>query len=51
MKVSTEEIIKQMEQFQTGQNLIFSFPAVYGGGKAIIGLNPRYPAKGKKSMC
>ena len=48
MKVSTEEIIKQMEQFQTGQNLTFSFPAVFGGGRAIIGLNPQYPAKGEK---
>ena len=48
MKVSTEEIIKQMEQFQNGQTLTFSFPAVFGGGRAIIGLNPQYPAKGEK---
>ncbi len=48
MKVSTEEIIKQMEEFQNGQNLTFSFPAVFGGGKAIIALNPQYPAKGEK---
>ncbi len=48
MKASTEEIIKQMEQFQNGQNLTFSFPAVFGGGRAIIGLNPQYPAKGEK---
>lgn len=48
MKVSTEEIIKQMEQFQTGQSLTFSFPAVFGGGKAIIALNPKYPGKGEK---
>jgi len=48
MKVSIEEILKQMEQFQNGQNLTFSFPAVFGGGRAIIGLNPRYPAKGEK---
>ncbi len=48
MKVSTEDIIKQMEQFQDGQNLTFSFPSVFGGGKAIIRLNPQYPAKGEK---
>ncbi len=48
MKVSTEDIIKQMEQLQTGQRLTFIFPAVFGGGKAIIGLNPKYPAKGEK---
>jgi len=48
MKVTIEEIIKQMEQFQTGQSLTFSFPAVFGGGVAIIGLNPQYPAKGEQ---
>ncbi len=48
MKVSTDEIVKQMEQLQTGQSLIFSFPAVFGGGKAIIGLNRQYPAKKEK---
>ncbi len=48
MKISAEEIIKQMEQFQTGQYLTFSFPATFGGGKAIIGLNPQYPGKGQK---
>ena len=48
MKVGTDEIIKQMEQFQTGQKLTFTFPPVFGGGKAIIGLNPQYPAKGEK---
>lgn len=48
MKLSTQEIIKQMEQFQNGQSLTFTFPAVFGGGVAIIGLNPQYPAKGEK---
>jgi len=48
MKLSTQEIIKQMEQFQNGQSLTFSFPAAFGGGVAIIGLNPQYPANGGK---
>ncbi len=48
MKVSTEEIMKQMEQFENGQNMKFSFPPVFGGGKAIVALNPQYPAKGEK---
>ncbi len=48
MKVSTEDIVKQMEQFQDGQNLTFSFPPVFGGGKAVVRLNPQYPAKGEK---
>ncbi len=48
MKTSVEEIINQMEQFQNGQNLTFRFPPVFGGGVAIIRLNPQYPAKGEK---
>ncbi len=49
MKVSTEEIIKQVEQFQDGQHLTFRFPPVFGGGIAIIGVNPQFPDKrGKK---
>ncbi len=48
MKVSTEDIIKQIEQLQTGQSLIFIFPATFGGGRAIIGLNPKYPTKGER---
>ncbi len=48
MKVSKEEIIKQAGQLQTGQNLTFSFPADFGGGRALIGLNPQYPGKGQK---
>lgn len=48
MKISTEEIIKQVEQFQDGQKLTFRFPPVFGGGIATIRLNPQYPAKGEK---
>ncbi len=45
MKISTEEIIKRVEQFQDGQRLTFRFPPVFGGGIAIIGMNPQFPAK------
>ena len=48
MKVNTEEIVKQMEQFQNGQHLTFRFPPVFGSGIAIIGVNPQFPAKGEK---
>ena len=49
MKISTEEIIKQMEQLQNGRSLTFKFPPVFGGGIALIGLNPEYlDNKGKK---
>jgi len=48
MKISTEEIIKQMEQLQNGRTLAFKFPPVFGGGVALIGLNPQYPDNGGK---
>ncbi len=49
MRISTEDIIKEMEQLQNGRNLIFRFPPVFGGGVALVGLNPEYPDnKGKK---
>ena len=48
MKISTEEIITQMEQLQNGRSLTFRFPPVFGGGMALIGLNPQYPDNGGK---
>lgn len=48
MKISTQEIIKQMEQLQNGQSLTFSFPAVFGGGVAIIQLDSQNPTNGAK---
>lgn len=49
MKISTQEIIEQMEQLQNGRSLTFRFPVVFGGGVALIGLNPEYPDnRGKK---
>ncbi len=45
MKLSREEIMKRMEQLKDGETLKFNIPEIFGGGMAIIGLNP---AKGGK---
>jgi hypothetical protein len=48
MKLSKDEIIKRMEQFKEGESLKFNIPATFGGGTAIIGLNPNQSEKGGK---
>ncbi len=50
MKISTEEIIKEMEHLQNGRSLIFKFPPVFGGGVALIGLNSDPENRGKKYL-
>ncbi len=50
MKISTQEIIVQMEQLQNGLSLIFKFPPVFGGGVALIGLNSEPDNRGKKYL-
>jgi hypothetical protein len=37
-----------MEQFKDRESLKFTFPEVFGGGIALIELNPRFPEKGQK---
>jgi hypothetical protein len=48
MKLKKDEIIKKMEQFKDGELLKFNIPTVFGGGTAIIGLNPKGSEKGGK---
>jgi hypothetical protein len=48
MKLSRDEIIKRMEQFKEGEFLKFNIPVTFGGGIAIIGLNPNHSEKGGK---
>ncbi len=50
MKITTQEIIEQMEQLQNGRNLIFKFPPVFGGGVALVGLNSDPDNRGKKYL-
>ncbi len=46
MKLSRQEIMSRMEQLKDGETLKFNIPEIFGGGFAIIGLNP---AKGGKN--
>jgi hypothetical protein len=48
MKLTSEEIMEQMEQFKKGEALKFTIPEIFGGGIAIVTLNPDYPGEGKK---
>jgi len=46
MKLSREEIINRMGQLKDEESLKFSIPEIFGGGMAIIGLNPKRSEKG-----
>ncbi|NWG03364.1 MAG: hypothetical protein HXY44_10980, partial [Syntrophaceae bacterium] len=48
MKQSREEIISRMEQLKDGESLKFNIPEIFGGGVAIIELNPKRSEKGGK---
>jgi hypothetical protein len=45
MKLSQDEIIERMEQLKDGETLKFNIPEIFGGGIAIIGLNPKQGGK------
>jgi len=48
-KISPKEaIINKIEQLTPGQALRYKLPETYGGGLAVIELNPQYPQKGKR---
>jgi len=48
MKLRKDEIIKRMEQFKDGETIKFNIPPTFGGGLAVIGLNPKRSEKGGK---
>jgi hypothetical protein len=45
MKLSREEIINRMQRLKDGESLKFNIPEIFGGGMAIIGLNPQKGGK------
>ncbi|GAI59065.1 unnamed protein product [marine sediment metagenome] len=45
---SPKEVITQIEQLTLGQALSYRLLETYGGGLAVIELNPQYPKKGRK---
>ena len=48
MKLKKDEIMRKMDEFKDGETLKFTIPATFGGGIAIIGLNPSRSGKGGK---
>jgi hypothetical protein len=48
MKLSKDEIIRKMEELKDGETMKFTIPATFGGGMAVIELNPNYPKAGGK---
>ena len=47
-KLSPKEIMSnQFEQLGPGQCLSYRLPETYGGGLAVVELNPQYPTKGR----
>ena len=48
MKLSWKEILNKMEQINDGQTLKFNIPATFGGGMAIIELDPKSPSAERK---
>jgi hypothetical protein len=48
MKLKKDEITKKIEEFKDGETLKFTIPATFGGGIAVVGLNPNRSEKGRK---
>ena len=48
MKMGKKEIVGRMNQLKDGDMLRFLLHPTFGGGMAIIRLNPNHPAKGQK---
>ena len=48
-KLSPKDVMRQqIEQLSAEEVLRYKLPDTYGGGLAIVELNPKYPKKGKK---
>jgi hypothetical protein len=50
MKLGWKEIAAQMERFNDSQTMAFRIPEIFGGGFAVVALNPLYPAKEEKKF-
>ena len=48
MRLSREEIIAVMEQLKKEEVIRFTLPEIFGGGVAVIGLNPKPLGKKEK---
>jgi hypothetical protein len=50
MRLDQDEIVEMMEQLKKEDVLKFTMPEIFGGGVAIIGLNPNPPGKDQKKF-
>ena len=50
MRLSREEIIEVMEQLKKEEVIKFTLPEIFGGGVAVIGLNPGPLGKKEKKI-
>lgn len=48
MKLSRNEIMQKMAQLKEGDVLRFAIPEIFGGGVAIISLNPNFSKQAEK---
>jgi len=48
--LNKKDIIQMMEQLTGEQKLVFKLPDTYGGGAAVLELNPLYPQKKQKKF-
>ena len=48
MRLDRNEIVEMMEQLKKEEVLKFTLPEIFGGGVAVIGLNPKPSGKVEK---
>ena len=48
--LSKKDVIQMMERLTGEQKLVFKLPETYGGGAAVLELNPLYPQKKQKKF-
>ena len=48
MKLDIYDIVEVMEQLKEEEVIRFTIPEIFGGGVAVVGLNPKPPRKEQK---
>ena len=48
MRLDQDEIVEIMEQLKKEDVIKFTLPEIFGGGVAVVGLNPNPPGKDQK---
>jgi hypothetical protein len=48
MRLDRDEIVEMMEQLKKEEVIKFTLPEIFGGGVAVVGLNPNPPGKKQK---